>query len=127
MSFRLPKDVLREVAGAYVNGLWVAGARSALTTMASAQPVVIGQDMKALPEGRHLSEYAKFYSADRLQVTADGEGVQPDIIVHAGYAYELVSIDVNQSNVINHYKYIGVKVFKFTSLLDWTNGTTKRP
>lgn len=127
MSFRLPKTVLREAAGTYVNGVWTPGARSTLTTTASGQPVVIGRDMQALPEGRHLSDFAKFYSSDKLLLTADGEGVQPDIVVHLGYGYELISIDSNQSNVLSHYKYIGVKVFKFTTTADWTSGVLRRP
>lgn len=127
MSFRKPKAVLRESAGTYTNGNWAPGQRATLTTMASAQPVVMGQDLHALPEGRHLSDVAKFYTNDRLQVTADGEGVQPDIIVHEGYGYELISIFANQSGVISHYKYIGMKVFKFTSAADWLSGALKRP
>lgn len=127
MSFRKPKAVLRESAGAYTNGNWTPGARSATTTMTSAQPVVMGQDLQALPEGRHLSDVVKFYTTDRLQVTADGEGVQPDIVVHEGYGYELTSIFANQSGVISHYKYIGVKVFKFTSTADWLSGALARP
>jgi hypothetical protein len=94
--------------------------------MASAQPVVMGQDLQAMPEGRHLSDVAKFYADERLQVTEDGEGVQPDIIVHEGYGYELTSIFANQSGVINHFKYIGIKVFKFTSTADWLSGALKR-
>lgn len=127
MSFRKLKDVLREAAGAYTNGVWVAGARSAVTTLASVQPVVMGQDMHALPEGRHLSDFVKLYTNDKLNVTADGEGVQPDIIIHEGYGYELVSIFANQSGVISHYKYIGAKVFKFTTTADWLSGALKRP
>ena len=126
-SFRKQKDVLREAVGAYTNGNWTPGARSTTNTMASAQPVVMGQDLQALPEGRHLSDFAKFYTDDRLQVTADGEGVQPDILVHEGYGYELTSIFTNQSGVISHYKYIGAKVFKFTTTSDWTSGALKRP
>lgn len=127
MSFRKEKTLLRESAGTYTRGVWAPGTRSTLTTMASAQPVVMGQDLQALPEGRHLSDFAKFYTNDRLQVTADGEGVQPDIIVHEGYGYELVSIFANQSAVISHYKYIGAKVFRFTTDSDWTSGALKRP
>lgn len=127
MSFRKPKALLRESAGTYTNGNWAPGGRSATTTMASAQPVAMGQDLHALPEGRHLSDVTKFYTDERLQVTADGEGVQPDIIVHEGYGYELTSIFTNQSGVINHFKYIGVKVFKFTSTADWLSGALKRP
>lgn len=126
-SFRRTKTVLREATGSYVNGAWTPGARSTLTTQASAQPVVIGRDMKALPEGRHLSDFIKVYTNDRLLITANGEGVQPDIIVHEGYAYELVSIEPNQSGVINHHKFIGAKVFKFTTNVDWTSGALKRP
>lgn len=127
MSFRKLKDVLREAAGTYTNGVWAPGARSAVTTLASVQPVVMGQDMHALPEGRHLSDFVKLYTNDKLNVTADGEGVQPDIIIHEGYGYELVSIFANQSGVISHYKYIGAKVFKFTTTADWLSGTLKRP
>ena len=126
-SFRKSKTLLRESAGTYTNGNWTPGARSNTTTMASAQPVVMGQDLQALPEGRHLSDFAKFYTNDRLQVTADGEGVQPDILVHEGYGYELTSIFTNQSGVISHHKYIGVKVFKFTTTADWLSGALKRP
>ena len=125
MSFRKPKDILREAAGTYTNGVWAPGARSALTTLASVQPVTMGQDMHALPEGRHLSDFVKLYTNDKLNVTA--EGVQPDIIIHEGYGYELVSIFANQSGVISHYKYIGVKVFKFTSASDWLSGALTRP
>lgn len=127
MSFRKLKDILREAAGTYTNGVWAPGARSALTTLASVQPVVMGQDMHALPEGRHLSDFVKLYTNDKLNVTADGEGVQPDIIIHEGYGYELVSIFANQSGVISHYKYIGSKVFKFTTTADWLSGALKRP
>lgn len=127
MSFRKLKDILREAAGTYTNGVWAPGARSAVTTLASVQPVVMGQDMHALPEGRHLSDFVKLYTNDKLNVTADGEGVQPDIIIHEGYGYELVSIFANQSGVISHYKYIGSKVFKFTTTADWLSGALKRP
>jgi hypothetical protein len=87
----------------------------------------MGQDMHALPEGRHLSDFVKLYTNDKLNVTADGEGVQPDIVIHEGYGYELVSIFANQSGVINHYKYVGSKVFKFTITADWLSGALKRP
>ena len=127
MSFRRLNGVLREAAGTYTNGVWASGARSALTTLASVQPVVMGQDMHALPEGRHLSDFVKLYTNDKLNVTADGEGVQPDIIIHEGYGCELVSIFANQSGVISHYKYIGSKVFKFTTTADWLSGALKRP
>lgn len=127
MSFRTSKKILRESTGAYLNGRWVAGARSVTTTLASVQPIVVGQDLKALPEGRHVSDFVKFYTGDKLQLAADGEGVQPDIIVQGGYGFEIVSEFQNQNAVIPHYKYIAVKIFKFTTDSDWTTGVLKRP
>jgi hypothetical protein len=128
-GFRKPYTVLREVAGGYVNGLFVAGARSVASVLMSAQPITDGRerDMVPLPEGRHLSDTMKFYTSERLFVTADGEGIQPDIVVVEGYGYELLAISIHQSGVINHYKFVGIKVFKFTTNADWIAGTLKRP
>lgn len=127
MSFRQAKVILREAAGSYANGLWVAGVRSNTTSDSSVQPVVMGRDMQALPEGRHQSDFVKLYTNDRLLVAADGEGIQPDIIIHDGYGYELISMEANRSGVISHYKFIGVKIFKFTTTAEWNAGTLKRP
>lgn len=124
--FRTDKTIFREGIGSYVGGKWVAGTRSVLTTKASIQPIVMGQDMQALPEGRHMADFIKIYSSDKLLTTADGDGIQPDIIIHFNFGYEIVSIFQNQSNIINHYKYIAVKNLKYTSDANWLNGATKR-
>lgn len=126
-GFRKSIPVLHESAGVYTNGVFVPGTRTATTVMASVQPVKIGTDMQALPEGRHMSDFKKLYSYSRLQVAADGEGLQPDIIVHGGYGYEIVDLDENQSDVINHYRYLACKVFKYTNSAAWVAGTLKRP
>lgn len=126
-GFRKPITVLREAVGGYTNGVYVPGARTATTTLASVQPVKMGTDMQALPDGRHMSDFKKLYSSDRLQVAADGEGLQPDIIVHGGYGYEIVDLDENQSDVINHYRYLACKIFKYTNSAAWVAGTLKRP
>lgn len=126
-SFRKNYLVLREGLGSYVNGKWVRGARSTLNVLASAQPVAMGHDMQVMPEGRHLSDYIKIYTDSRLNLAAQGENIQSDIFVFSGYGYELIDFFVNQSDVINHNKYIASKVIKFTSSLDWVNGILKRP
>lgn len=129
-SFRKPKKILREAVGSYVNGVWVPGARSVFTVQASVQPIrdTDGkQDIEPMPDGRHLADYFKVYSSTKLQVTADGENVQPDIIVQDGYGHEIMSIGKFQSDVISHYKYIAVKIFKYTSDADWLSGATVRP
>lgn len=126
MSFRTPRTVLTESAGSYVNGLWVAGSRTVGTTAASIQPVVMGQDMEALPEGRRISDFVKIYTSDRLKVTEDGDNIQPDYVVYDGFCYELVSIFKNQNGVIPHYKYIASKQMKFTNDAGWTSGALVR-
>jgi hypothetical protein len=125
--FSTSKTVLREAAGTYVNGKWTAGARTTTTTLASIQALGNAQDMNAMPEGRRLSDFVKIYTKDLLNVTVEGTGMQPDIIVHEGYGYEITSIFVNQSGIISHYKYIGSKIFKFTSIADWLSGVIERP
>lgn len=127
MSFRKIKILLNESQGAYVQGEWVAGTRTVSTVMASVQPVSKMQDMQALPEGRHMSDFCMIFSDARLVVTADGENTQPDIVVHEGYGYEIIDIAPYRSDVINHYKYLAAKVFKYTTGADWINGTLRRP
>lgn len=124
--FRREKGILREAPGTYVAGIWVPGARSFTTAMLSGQPVVTGRDLVSLPEGRRATDFCKFYGADRLQIADDTTGTQPDIIVHDGIGYEVIDYSANQSGVIPHYKYIGVRVFQFTSKEAWLNGTLKR-
>lgn len=126
-SFRKPITVLREAAGSYINGVFVPGVRSTGLVNASVQPAKMGTDMQVLTEGRHMADFKKVYTSDRLQVAADGEGLQPDIIVHGGYAYEIVDMDENQSDVISHYRYLACKVFKYTNDAAWISGTLKRP
>lgn len=127
MSFRKPYLILRETAGEYVNGVWVAGTRLALTVQASCQPVTANSGMQPVPEGRRLSDFRKVYCGLALQVTSTDDAIQPDIIVHDGWGYELTDVDANLSGVINHYRYMAAKIFKFTSEADWLAGNLVRP
>jgi hypothetical protein len=126
-SFRKPFKILREGPGSYVNGVWVPGTRSVVNLPISCQPAQLGKDLAALPQGRHLSDYCKIYSAVDLNSSPDGQGTQPDIVVHEGYGYEVASVDPHRSGVINHYKFLAVRVFKFTTEADWLSGALKRP
>ena len=133
MSFRRPFYVLSETAGGYVNGEYVPGTRTTATIQASVQPVKMGEDVEALPEGRRLSDYLKAYTSTKLQITEEGAGIQPDLIVwpEAGWAYEITSRFIPQMNVIPHYKYVAEKRIKIASTVDallagWLAGTIKR-
>ena len=127
MSFRTSKLVLRQATGGYVDGVWIGGSRSVLTTVASCQPASTKQDLLALPEGRQHSDLIKIYSDDRLQIAEEGLGLQPDCVVFDGVAFEIVSYFAHQSGVINHYKYMAVKSFRFTNEADWLAGAIGGP
>lgn len=126
-GFRKQRTVLSETAGSYVNGKWSAGPRSVITISASVQPLNAAQDMESLPEGRRYSESIKFYTDSILKTTEDGDGLQPDLIVHNGYCFEIVSRMPNENGVIQHQKYIATRAMKFTSEAAWLAGTLKRP
>ena len=112
MSFRKPQTITRTSAGAYVNGIFVAGTPStpsSITIQASVQPAT-GEDIKALPEGRRLDDYVKVYTDSDLQMLQESTGKQPDRLTWRGHTYECISADVRQMSVINHFKYIFSKV-----------------
>ena len=127
MSFRKPFQALRESAGAYVQGVYVAGARSVIDIQASIQPVS-GQDMITAPEGRRISDMVKIYTDASLQESAEASGLQPDLIVWRGYAYEIVSIEVRQMSVIDHYKVMAVRRMPVPNdyPAQWLSGALKR-
>lgn len=126
-GFRSSRVVLREAVGSYIAGVWVPGARSVTSCQASIQPVKDNRDMEALPEGRRYSDAVRVYTDALLTVTADAENVQPDLIVFNGYCYEVVAKDANQNNVINHNRYIAVRLMPFTTDADWLSGDLTRP
>jgi len=108
VSFRKPFDVLHEAAGSYVSGVFVPGVKSSTTIQASVQPVT-EQDLITAPEGRRISDMVKIYTDTDLQVGNDGTGLQPDLIVWRGYAYEISSVSVRQMGVISHYKIFAIR------------------
>lgn len=109
MSFRKPQTIKRLTAGDYVNGVWVDGAESTITIMASVQPMT-GQDQLVIPAGKRLADYVKAYTSSDLQVLGEVEGLQPDRLVWRGKEYECISADVRQMDILPHYKYTFSKV-----------------
>lgn len=128
-SFRKPVTVLTESNGGYVDGVWVAGSRSSSTIQASVQPVDRegAKYLQSWAQGRHFSDMVKIYTDSILNIAQEDSGKQSDIVMANGYGYELKEIHFYQSGVINHFKYVGVKIFAITSASQWTNGTIKRP
>jgi len=127
MSFRKPFDVLHESAGAYVSGVFVPGVRSVLGITASIQPAT-EQDLITAPEGRRISDMVKVYTDTSLQEGGEGTGLQPDLIVWRGYAYEISSISVRQMDVISHYKIYATRRMEAPTgyAAAWVAGTLTR-
>lgn len=127
MSFRKAFDVLTESAGSYVSGIFVPGMRSVFKIMASIQPAT-EQDLITAPEGRRISDMVKIYTDTNLQEGGEATGLQPDLIVWRGFAYEINSISVRQMDVISHYKVFAIR--RMATPLDytaaWVAGTLTR-
>lgn len=127
MSIRKQFYVLKEAAGAYVAGIFVPGVRSIGTILANIQPMS-NQDMVTVPEGRRIDDIVKMYSTYELQGNDSGDGLQPDLVVWRGYAYEITATAVRQMGVINHFKYIAARRMAVPSdyATAWVNGTLNR-
>lgn len=127
MSFRKPFDVLHESAGAYVNGVFVPGVRSVFGITASIQPAT-EQDLITAPDGRRISDMVKIYTSASLQEGGEGTGLQPDLIIWRGYAYEVNSIAVRQMDVINHFKVYAIRRMSAPAgyAAAWVSGTLTR-
>lgn len=125
MSFRKSVQVLTESAGSYVQGIFTPGTRSVITIQASVQPMS-GKDMVTAPEGRRIDDMIKVYADVELKQADTGTNQQPDLIVWRGYAYEVVSIDVRQMDVLPHYKIIAAKRMAVTDVNAWSAGTLNR-
>lgn len=108
--FRKPHNVTYQLPGQYVSGEWVAGEEQSSTIYCSVQPAKLGEDVLSLPEGRRISDYRRFYSDVLLPIPEDQEGQQPSLIYVGPDKYQIKERNPWQNGIINHYKYIAVRV-----------------
>ncbi len=111
MGFRKPLTINR-VAGAYDHGKWVEGDTIDFEIQASVQPVksLSENEMQSIPEGRRQSAMFRIYTNTELLTTEIDQ--QPDRAMINGEEFELFVSNPWQNNVINHYKYVLVKMEK---------------
>lgn len=107
-SFRSSFVVTRKEAGSFVNGKWVEGDTSTFTIQASVQPLR-GDEIQLLPEGRRNSQAVRIYT-DTLLYNKTNESTNPDIVTAFETDFEVLTVEPWQSNVINHFKCLAVKV-----------------
>ena len=107
MSFRRSVTRRTQAAGTEVNGHYTEGAKTDTVIKASIQPAS-QTDIETLPEGRRNHEAFRVYTDTKLNTERDDEN--SDSILYDGKEYEVMMRLDWQNNVINHYKYLVVKL-----------------
>ena len=81
--------VTRQATGAYVAGVWVPGSGSTFTLDAGVQPIN-GADLRLLPEGQHVEELRKLYTATQLFTARDNKA--PDTIAIDSESWRVIQV-----------------------------------
>jgi hypothetical protein len=106
-SFRKPVTVVSRGTGTYVDGLYVESVGATTTIQASVQPTS-NAEVLSLPEGRREKKSFCLYTETELVSLQQSQN--PDRVTLFGEEYEVIKKDPWRNDVINHYKYIVVKV-----------------
>lgn len=110
-SFRKPINAFRYSGTSVSGGFIVPGTESPFQIMASVQPTK-PSDLETLPEGRRdAGKSFRLYTDTVLQVVNDGD-MKPDQVELYGNRYEVTGHGPWQNDVINHHKYIAMKVLE---------------
>jgi hypothetical protein len=83
--------VKRAVAGAYVNGRYVASAPAGLTVLASVQPLT-GDDLLVLPEGERTTGAIEIFSVVELLPTQEALNKLGDLVTYLGKDYRVRNV-----------------------------------
>jgi len=106
-SFRHSVAVTSFAVGSVVDGIYTEGVSSSSTIMASVQPAH-ARDLQCLPEGRRTSKTYRMYSDSSLNSLQTTQN--PDRVTLSDGVYEVVTKDPWKNGVVEHYKYLVVKV-----------------
>lgn len=106
MSFRKTYTVTRVTVGSITDGYYTNGTSNTFDIQASIQPLK-PSDVQQLPEGRRNKKMFTVFTDTELQVVTSSN---PDKLSIYGEVYELDQEEVWQNGVINHYKYLAIKV-----------------
>jgi len=105
-SFRKPFTIRRQSGGTRTDGHWIEGTETEIDILASVQPLT-PREMESLPEGRRTKQAFKIYTDTELKTV---ESQSPDHITLYGDDFEVLSVAPYQSDVINHFKAVAVKI-----------------
>lgn len=100
----------RRVAGSYVEGVWVDGARSSSSITASVQPGGGPQDLARVPEGLRTRDVVKIFTDDDLRTADETQSLPADRILYLDEEYEVVAVDDFTMTQMPHLEAIAVRV-----------------
>lgn len=91
------------------DGMWVEGAESTFTIVASVQPLR-PREIELLPDERRTTEALRVYSDTPLRLAEQGSNLNADKVEIMGSNYEAYSCEPWQNNLLNHFKSIVLKI-----------------
>ena len=114
MFFNTNVEILRTTAGQYDDdGVWQEGTQSSMSVIANVQPLnarETEQYTEVLAGGNRTIGMVKIYTNAILLTDAQMTGQKADILLWLGKRYKIAMAEEWQSNIISHFRYIGVEV-----------------
>ena len=114
MFFNRKVQILRSASGSYDDdGNWQEGAQQTLDVVANVQPLdtrEFEQYTKILAGGNRPISMVKIYTNAILLMDAQMTGQKADNLLWLGKRYKIAMQEEWQSNIISHFRYIGVEV-----------------
>jgi hypothetical protein len=114
MFFNRKVQILRSASGSYDDdGNWQDGVQQTLDVIANVQPLntrEIEQYTQILAGGNRTISLVKIYTNAILLTDAQMTGQKADILLWLGKQYKIAMQEEWQSNIISHFRYIGVEV-----------------
>jgi hypothetical protein len=114
MFFDKKVQVLRSADGQYdEDGNWQDGVQQTLDVIANVQPLntrEVEQYTSILAGGNRTVSMVKVYTNAILLTDAQMTGQKADILLWLGKRYKIAMQEEWQSNIISHFKYVGVEV-----------------
>lgn len=116
MFFNTNVEILRSSDGHYDDdGNWQDGVQQTLDVVANVQPLdtrEFEQYTKILAGGNRTISLVKVYTNAILLTDVQMTGQTADILVWRGKHYKIAMVEEWQSNIISHFRYIGVEVIQ---------------
>lgn len=114
MFFNRQVEILRSADGQYdEDGVWQEGTQQVLNVVANVQPLnarETEQYTEVLAGGNRTISMVKIYTNAILLTDAQMTGQKADILLWLGKRYKIAMAEEWQSNIISHFRYVGVEV-----------------